>query len=72
MSRKKKTGTIVRYRGLSGRRVIGDYVWEAANDYTTMVSDESALAAIRADLRFEIEEQPGADELAAEEIGETA
>lgn len=46
------SGVTVRYRGLSGRRVIGPYVWEQANDYTTVVTDETVLAAIRADLRF--------------------
>lgn len=71
MSRKRKTGTIVRYRGLSGRRVIGDYVWEAANDYTAMVSDDATLAAVRADLRFVVEE-PGIDELTDEEASEVA
>ena len=48
----ESSGVTVRYRGLSGRRVIGPYVWEQANDYTTVVADEETLAAIRADLRF--------------------
>lgn len=49
------------WRGLAGRRIIGPYVWDVTNGYTTTVTDPEVLTAIRNDLRFVIDE-PATDE----------
>lgn len=55
-----EAGVLVRYRGISGRRVIGDYVWSVDNKYECRVDDPAVLDVIRADLRFVFVDDPTA------------
>ena len=50
---KKKT-TLLHYKNHDRRRVIGDLVWEAANDWTAAVDDPDLVKALLQEPEFEI------------------
>ena len=50
----KKKSTILHYKNHARRRVIGDLVWEAANNWTAAVDDAALVAALLQEPDFEI------------------
>ena len=51
---KSKKSTLLHYKNHARRRVIGDLVWEAANDWTTAVDDPALVEALLQEPEFEV------------------
>lgn len=50
----KKQSVILHYKNHARRRVIGDLVWEVANNWTATVDDPALVKALLQEPEFEI------------------